>query len=217
MDGLLHSLCAFPVLSYGSTAPLAPLPEADLARLAAAGWDPRPFGRERLHGHDRRALEKPLKGRLHPSAFVQISILILTFILIFDFNFKIYLPGGGVAARPAAASPRTTCSRSGWRRPRCSSAARRSTPAAPPPPTGRRARSARCSRSWWAGRTPRATRRTPGWGATLRCRAAGGGSRRGRRGRRGGRWRRACGRGPGCRRRRRSARGSAGSRRRWRG
>ena len=45
--GLLNSLCIFPLLSYGATAPLAAI---DPASAAARGWDERPFGRARLAG-----------------------------------------------------------------------------------------------------------------------------------------------------------------------
>jgi hypothetical protein len=50
--GLLNSLCFFPLLSYGATAPLAALPDdpAALSEALAAGWDERPVGRQRLRG-----------------------------------------------------------------------------------------------------------------------------------------------------------------------
>jgi serine/threonine protein kinase len=53
-SGLLNSLCFFSLLSYGSTAPLAALPEGDDERraLLAQGWEERPVGRERLRGGD---------------------------------------------------------------------------------------------------------------------------------------------------------------------
>ena len=48
-SGLRRSLCFFPLLSYGSTAPLAALPP-DPESALAAGWDERPAGRPRLRG-----------------------------------------------------------------------------------------------------------------------------------------------------------------------
>ena len=51
-SGLLNSLCFFPVLTYGSTAPLAELAEDTLAESVAAGWEERPLGRQRLRGSD---------------------------------------------------------------------------------------------------------------------------------------------------------------------
>ncbi len=50
-NGLLRSLCFFPLLSYGSTAPLASLP-ADAELALAAGWDEAPVGRARLRGEE---------------------------------------------------------------------------------------------------------------------------------------------------------------------
>ena len=46
--GLLNSLCIFPLLSYGATAPLADIPEPSLAQTIAKGWDEAPVGRRRL-------------------------------------------------------------------------------------------------------------------------------------------------------------------------
>ena len=50
--GLLNSLCIFPLLSYGATAPLAALPENRCAALIAEGWAEMPVGRPRLQGRD---------------------------------------------------------------------------------------------------------------------------------------------------------------------
>ena len=50
--GLLNSLCFFPLLSYGSTAPLAALPEDQYATRVAEGWGERPLGRLRLQGRE---------------------------------------------------------------------------------------------------------------------------------------------------------------------
>ena len=46
--GLLNSLCIFPLLSYGATAPLAAIPDADLSQILSKGWDESPVGRRRL-------------------------------------------------------------------------------------------------------------------------------------------------------------------------
>ena len=50
--GLLSSLCFFPILSYGSTAPLAAFPENPSERevLIGKSWEENPFGRRRLRG-----------------------------------------------------------------------------------------------------------------------------------------------------------------------
>jgi hypothetical protein len=60
-NGLLNSLCFFPVLSYGSTAPLADIPEQSLDAVVAAGWDERPAGRRRLEGRETDAEDNVLK------------------------------------------------------------------------------------------------------------------------------------------------------------
>ncbi len=49
--GLFNSLCFLPLLSYGSTAPLAALPK-DTGSAAANGWESRPVGRKRLEGNE---------------------------------------------------------------------------------------------------------------------------------------------------------------------
>ena len=46
--GLLNSICMFPLLSHGSTAPLAQLPEGK----ESEGWDSMPAGRVRLQGSE---------------------------------------------------------------------------------------------------------------------------------------------------------------------
>jgi hypothetical protein len=63
LSGLLNSLCVLPLLSYGSTAPLAALPDDPDARAAALarGWDERPVGRQRLTGSDEDAGDNVLK------------------------------------------------------------------------------------------------------------------------------------------------------------
>ena len=50
--GLLNSLCIFPLLSYGATAPLAAIPEETLQLTVAQGWDEAPVGRRRLNGQN---------------------------------------------------------------------------------------------------------------------------------------------------------------------
>ena len=66
-NGLLNSLCFFPLLSYGSTAPLADLsPDC-----AAAGWDERPAGRRRLRGSEDDAEDNVLKEFLIASALLE--------------------------------------------------------------------------------------------------------------------------------------------------
>jgi serine/threonine protein kinase len=52
IQGILNSLCMFPLMSYGSTAPLAELPEERLSQLLALGWEANPVGRKRLFGKD---------------------------------------------------------------------------------------------------------------------------------------------------------------------
>ena len=59
--GLMNSLCFFPILSYGSTAPLAEISCDRLADAIAAGWDERPLGRKRLQGDDTDAEDNVLK------------------------------------------------------------------------------------------------------------------------------------------------------------
>ncbi len=64
--GLLNSLCAFPVLSYGSTAPLASLPSEEPDRTSAVrkGWEECPVGRKRLLGNEADAEDNVLKELL---------------------------------------------------------------------------------------------------------------------------------------------------------
>ena len=50
--GLLNSLCFFPILSFGSTAPMACLREDAYAALLAMGWEAQPLGRQRLQGRE---------------------------------------------------------------------------------------------------------------------------------------------------------------------
>lgn len=50
IHGLLHSICVLPILSYGSTAPLAAFPPGEEAALIDRGWEELPVGRARLRG-----------------------------------------------------------------------------------------------------------------------------------------------------------------------
>ena len=50
--GLLNSLCFFPVLSYGATAPLATISEGQVSEMVGKGWDLNPVGRQRLKGEE---------------------------------------------------------------------------------------------------------------------------------------------------------------------
>ena len=63
-DGLMHSLCFFPLLSYGATAPLAPFPEDTEKEAIASGWEERPVGRMRLRGEESDAEDNMLKELL---------------------------------------------------------------------------------------------------------------------------------------------------------
>ena len=62
--GLLNSLCIFPLLSYGSTAPLADIPNDRLASAVDAGWNERPVGRQRLRGEEGDCEDNVLKELL---------------------------------------------------------------------------------------------------------------------------------------------------------
>jgi serine/threonine protein kinase len=59
--GLLNSLCFFPLLSYGATAPMARLPEETHLAKVHAGWEERPCGRARLEGAATDAEDNVLK------------------------------------------------------------------------------------------------------------------------------------------------------------
>ena len=61
--GLLNSMCILPLLSYGSTAPLAALPEpqSERSELISMGWDERPVGRNRLQGSEFDSEDNVLK------------------------------------------------------------------------------------------------------------------------------------------------------------
>jgi hypothetical protein len=59
--GLLNSLCFFPLLSYGATAPMAQLPAGTRDEKVLAGWEERPCGRARLEGAETDAEDNVLK------------------------------------------------------------------------------------------------------------------------------------------------------------
>ena len=59
--GLLNSLCFLPILSYGSTAPMATLPKDQLFETLAQGWDATPIGRARLDGTESDSEDNVLK------------------------------------------------------------------------------------------------------------------------------------------------------------
>ena len=63
-SGLLNSLVFLPLLSYGSTAPLAQISESKLQESIAKGWDARPVGRERLQGLESDPEDNVLKELL---------------------------------------------------------------------------------------------------------------------------------------------------------
>ena len=69
--GLLNSLCIFPLLSYGSTAPLAALSEHSLADAVAKGWEEMPLGRRRLQGIESDWEDNVLKEILIAGALLE--------------------------------------------------------------------------------------------------------------------------------------------------
>jgi serine/threonine protein kinase len=71
--GLLNSMCIFPLLSYGSTAPLAALPEDQLGTEDAIrkGWEDRPVGRARLQGLESDCEDNVLKEFLIASTLLK--------------------------------------------------------------------------------------------------------------------------------------------------
>ena len=70
-SGLLNSLCFLPLLSYGSTAPLASLPGERRAKAIAEGWDAAPVGRQRLIGAETDAEDNVLKEFLIAAALLE--------------------------------------------------------------------------------------------------------------------------------------------------
>jgi hypothetical protein len=69
--GLLNSLCFLPILSYGFTAPLASLPEEELASVVAQGWEAAPVGRKRLAGVESDPEDNCLKELLIAHALLE--------------------------------------------------------------------------------------------------------------------------------------------------
>ena len=61
---LLNSLCVFPLLSFGATAPMASLPEKETSTLLAKGWDIYPLGKRRLQGLESDSEDNVLKELL---------------------------------------------------------------------------------------------------------------------------------------------------------
>ena len=59
--GLLNSLCFLPILSYGSTAPMATLPKEYVLEAVEHGWEETPVGRIRLQGTESDAEDNVLK------------------------------------------------------------------------------------------------------------------------------------------------------------
>ena len=72
-SGLLNSLSFFPVLSYGSTAPLACLPpdKEEKDKLLKKGWEDRPVGRFRLQGSSSDPEDNVLKEFLIADTLLQ--------------------------------------------------------------------------------------------------------------------------------------------------
>ena len=69
--GLLSSLCFFPLLSYGATAPLADIPEDMVADARAHGWEIFPFGRQRLKGIETDCEDNVLKELIIAHALIE--------------------------------------------------------------------------------------------------------------------------------------------------
>ena len=70
--GLFNSLCFLPLLSYGSTAPLAALQD-DNGTAIARGWDLRPVGRKRLQGNETDAEDNFLKELMIATALLDLK------------------------------------------------------------------------------------------------------------------------------------------------
>ena len=75
--GLLNSLCFFPLLSYGSTAPLASLPGDVQERKDKInkGWEEKPGGRQRLQGTDSDSEDNVLKEFLIAGALLERTLV----------------------------------------------------------------------------------------------------------------------------------------------
>mmetsp|Transcript_36696 Transcript_36696/g.96836 ORF Transcript_36696/g.96836 Transcript_36696/m.96836 type:complete len:562 (+) Transcript_36696:5975-7660(+) len=70
-SGLMHSLCFFPLLSYGSTAPLAAISPDAREKVLAAGWEERPAGRARLQGTKQDLEDNLLKEFMIAAALLE--------------------------------------------------------------------------------------------------------------------------------------------------
>ena len=70
-SGLLRSLCVLPLVSYGSTAPLAKVSGSRLVQVTSNGWEERPFGRVRLKGMDSDPEDNVLKEFLISLALLE--------------------------------------------------------------------------------------------------------------------------------------------------
>jgi hypothetical protein len=70
-SGLLNSLCFFPLLSYGATAPLAAIAQSSLQQTLSLGWDERPAGRARLCGSASDAEDNLLKEYIIAATLLQ--------------------------------------------------------------------------------------------------------------------------------------------------
>jgi hypothetical protein len=71
--GLLHSTIYCPILSFGTTAPMAPFPEAARAQLIAVGWEEAPLGLARLCGAEQDREDALLKEMIIASALLERS------------------------------------------------------------------------------------------------------------------------------------------------
>ena len=71
---LLNSMCFFPLLSYGFTAPLAALPRDRLVQLLRDGWEEKPIGRRRLEGNESDEEDNVLKEVLIATTLLDHSV-----------------------------------------------------------------------------------------------------------------------------------------------
>ena len=72
-NGLLHSACFFPLLSFGSTAPLAALSAQGMSNAIADGWGATPVNRKRLTGAESDVEDNFLKELLIAAALLNLS------------------------------------------------------------------------------------------------------------------------------------------------
>jgi hypothetical protein len=80
-DGLLHSTCYFPILSYGATAPLASCAEGTSPNIAM-GWEEAPLGLTRLDGAEHDREDALLKEMLIAGALLERSSESVTPVLL---------------------------------------------------------------------------------------------------------------------------------------